>query len=101
MAVHPSSSAATAGLSSPPTRSQAGARRHAGTLYIYPGSPWQTAGIESLDAMLRDERLAIEEFASPLEAPNVMADWRRDYSTYRPHSALGILTPTEFAARKL
>ncbi|HEV2810678.1 MAG TPA: integrase core domain-containing protein, partial [Acidimicrobiales bacterium] len=25
------------------------------------------------------------------------ADWRREYNDYRPHSALGMLTPAEFA----
>ena len=39
-------------------------------------------------AKLRDECLAIEEFASLLEAQIVIADWRRDYNDYRPHSAL-------------
>ena len=70
-----------------------------GRLYD-PGSPWQNAWIESFNARLRDECLAVEEFTSLLEAQIVIADWRRDYNDYRPHSALGMLTPTEFAARQ-
>ena len=27
----------------------------------------------------------------------IIADWRIEYNTYRPHSALGMLTPAEFA----
>ena len=72
----------------------------AGTHYIDQESPWQNAWIESFNARLRDEYLAVEEFASLLEALIVIADWRRDYNDYRPHSALGRLTPTEFAARQ-
>jgi hypothetical protein len=47
-----------------------------------------------------DECLAVEEFNSLLEAQIVIADWRRDYNDYCPRSALGMLTPTEFAARQ-
>jgi transposase InsO family protein len=71
----------------------------AGTHYIDPGSPWQNAWIESFNSKLRDECPAVEEFNSLLEAQIVIADWRHDYNDYRPHSALGMLTPTEFAAR--
>ena len=50
----------------------------AGTHYIDPGSPWQNAWIESFNARLRDECLAVEGFTSLLEAQIVIADWRRD-----------------------
>ena len=48
---------------------------------------------------MRDELLAIEQFDSLLEAQVLVADWRDEYNDYRPHSALGMLTPTAFAAR--
>ena len=48
---------------------------------------------------MRDELLAIEQFDTLLEAQVLVADWRNEYNTYRPHSALGMLTPTEFAGR--
>ena len=56
--------------------------------------------LQSFNSKLRDECLAVEEFNSLLEAQIVIADWRRDYTDDRPHSALGMLTPTEFAARQ-
>ena len=46
---------------------------------------------------MRDELLAIEQFDTLLEAQVLIADWRIEYNTYRPHSALGMLTPVEFA----
>ena len=41
---------------------------------------------------------AVENFNSLLEAQIIIADWRRDYNEYRPHSAPGMLTPTAFSA---
>ena len=71
----------------------------AGTSYIEPGSPWQNPWVESYGSRMRDELLAIEQFDSLLEAQVLVADWRAEYNTYRPHSALGMLTPAAFAAR--
>ena len=69
------------------------------TSYIEPGSPWQKPWVESYGSRMRDELLAIEQFDSLLEAQVLVADWREEYNTYRPHSALGMLTPSEFAER--
>jgi putative transposase len=52
------------------------------------------------NSKLRAGCLAVEEFNNLLEVQIVIADWRRHYNEYRPHSALGMLTPTEFAARQ-
>jgi putative transposase len=41
--------------------------------------------------------LGIEQFDTLLEAQVLVADRRTEYNTYRPHSALGMLTPVEFA----
>jgi putative transposase len=71
----------------------------AGTSYIDPGSPWQNPWVESYASRMRDELLAIEQFDSLLEAQVLVADWRTEYNDYRPHSALGMLTPVEFARR--
>jgi len=46
---------------------------------------------------VRDELLTIEHFDTLLEAQVLVADWRTEYNTDRPHSALGMLTPSEFA----
>jgi putative transposase len=69
----------------------------AGTSYIDPGSPWQNPWVESYGSRMRDELLAIEQFDSLLEAQVLVADWKEEYNTYRPHSALGMLTPVEFS----
>jgi putative transposase len=71
-----------------------------GTHYIDPGSPGQNAWTRSFNSKLRDECLAVEQFHSLLKAQIVIAEWRRDYNDIRPRSALGMLTPTEFAARQ-
>lgn len=70
-----------------------------GTLYIEPGAPWENGYAESFNGKVRDELLNAEEFASLLEAQVLGSDWKRDYNTKRPHSALGYLTPQEFSAR--
>lgn len=69
------------------------------TLYIQPGSPWENAYCESFNSRLRDGLLNREEFASELEAKVLSAEWRQNYNERRPHSALGDLTPAEYAAR--
>jgi len=38
-------------------------------------------------------------FRNLAHARAVIAQWRADYNERRPHSALGYLTPREFAAR--
>jgi putative transposase len=68
------------------------------TSYIEPGSPWENPFVESFNGRLRDELLNIEEFGSITEARVIIEDWREQYNTYRPHSALGGLTPAEYAA---
>lgn len=67
------------------------------TTYIEPGSPWENPFVESFNGRLRDELLNIEEFGSLTEAKIIIEDWRIEYNTYRPHSSLGGLTPTEYA----
>jgi putative transposase len=69
----------------------------AGTSYIDPGSPWQNPWVESYGSGMRDELLSIEQFNSLLEARVLVGDWRQEYNSYRPHSALGMLTPNDYA----
>ena len=67
--------------------------------YIAPGKPTQNAFIESFNGRLRDELLNETLFTSLAHARIVLDEWRRDYNTERPHSALGNLTPVAYAAR--
>jgi len=73
-------------------------RRGVGPLFIAPASPWENGYGESFIGRLRDEHLDRELFTSLLEAQVVTEDWRIEYNTYRPHGALGLETPSEFAA---
>lgn len=73
-------------------------RRSTATAYIEPGSPWQNAYVESFNARLRDELLNVEVFTCLDEARVLAADWRADYNTNHPHSALGMMPPARFAA---
>jgi putative transposase len=69
----------------------------AGTVYIDPGAPWQNPWVESFNARMRDELLAVEQFDSLLEAKVLVDDWRIDYNLNRPHSSLGYLAPATYA----
>lgn len=67
-----------------------------GASYIEPGSPWENPFIESFNARIRDELLAITEFCTLAEAKVVIEDWRTQYNNERPHSSLGYLSPVQF-----
>jgi putative transposase len=67
--------------------------------YIAPGKPQQNAFIESFNARLRDELLNETLFSSLDQARAALAAWKEDYNHARPHSALGNITPKEFADR--
>lgn len=53
--------------------------------------------MESFNGRLRDEFLNSCQFGSVLEAQVLLEDWRAEYNSERPHSALGMLTPAKFA----
>jgi putative transposase len=67
--------------------------------YIQPGKPIQNAFVESFNGRLRDECLNETLFRSLAHARELIAAWRADYNGHRPHTSLGGLTPSEFAAR--
>ena len=67
------------------------------TSYCDPGSTWQNGRIESFNSRLRDELLSREVFDSMWEIRTMLEDHRQVYNAYRPHSALGYLTPEAFA----
>jgi putative transposase len=66
-------------------------------------NPSQTPGpapsrADNIDR-LRDECLNETLFNSLSEAREVLNAWKEDYNRNRPHSALGNLTPKEFAEK--
>jgi len=65
--------------------------------YIAPGKPQQNAFIESFNGRLRDELLNETLFVSLAHARAVLAAWKDDYNTIRPHSGLGNLPPAVYA----
>ena len=54
--------------------------------YMAPGKPTQNAFVESFNGRLRDECLNETLFTSMAQARAVLAAWRPDYNTVRPHS---------------
>ncbi len=68
------------------------------TVFIEPGSPWQNGYAESFNARVRDELLNVEIFYTLDEAKVLAEDYRHEYNNFHPHSALGMMTPSLFAA---
>jgi putative transposase len=56
----------------------------------------QNGYIESFNGRLRDECLNQEWFTSLFHARCVLAAWKDDYNSVRPHSALDYQTPTQW-----
>jgi putative transposase len=67
--------------------------------FINPGKPNENAYIESFNGKFRDECLNEHWFTSMAHARRIIGEWREEYNDERPHSSLGNLTPTEFAAK--
>ena len=73
------------------------AERGVALSYIVPGKPMQNGYVESFNGKFRDECLNIHWFLSLSHARELIAAWRHDYNTNRPHSALNQKAPREFA----
>lgn len=67
--------------------------------FIRPGKPVENAFIESFNGRLRDECLNAEIFVTLPAARLRLHEWKRDYNECRPHSSLGGLPPSEYAAK--
>jgi putative transposase len=52
--------------------------------------------IESSNGKFRDECRNEQCFLSLRQAQDLIENWRVEYNTDRPHSALGYLTPAQF-----
>lgn len=68
------------------------------TMYIEPGAPWQNGYAEAFNSRLRDEFLEMNYFYTVAEAQHLAQRWKEHYNTKRPHTSLGNMTPTQFAA---
>ena len=62
-----------------------------------PGKPTDNAYIESFNSRLRQECLNQSWFLSLEDAQEKIETWWIEYNHDRPHSAIGDLTPIEFA----
>lgn len=60
-----------------------------------PRKPTDNAFIESFNGSFRDECLNVNWFLSLEDAKEKIDAFREDYNHFRPHSALGNLTPIE------
>jgi transposase InsO family protein len=65
--------------------------------FITPGRPMENGYMESFNGKFRDECLNENWFVDLADARQKIEEWRCDYNHERPHSALGYLTPAEFA----
>lgn len=70
-----------------------------GMVYIPPGTPWNNGFVESFNRRLRTECLNRNHWTSLLEARVVIGDFKDEHNKRHRHSALGYLTPAEYAAR--
>lgn len=68
---------------------------------IAPVKPMQNGLVECFNGRLRDECLNEPLFTSLAHARCVLAAWRHDYNTARPHSKLGGKTPAEIAGQRV
>ncbi|TRL33455.1 IS3 family transposase [Rhizobium straminoryzae] len=64
--------------------------------YIAPGKPMQNGYVESFNGRMRDELLNESLFFGLDHASSAIAEWAKDYNTFRPHSSLGYQTPAAY-----
>lgn len=68
-------------------------------VFSRPGKPTDNAFIEAFNSRLRQECLNGSWFLSVADARDRINAWKIEYNEERPHSALGNLTPSAFAAQ--
>jgi putative transposase len=68
--------------------------------FTTPGKPTENGHVESFNGKFRDECLSQHWFISLADARAIIEQWRIDYNTVRPHSALSNLTPAAFAQQQ-
>ena len=62
-----------------------------------PGQPWHNGFVESLHNRMSDELLEDNMFEDFYHARTLIAAWSRRYNEEHPHSALGWLSPNQYA----
>lgn len=67
--------------------------------FIRPGKPVDNAFVESFNGRFRDECLNVNIFHSLEDAREKLEAWLKDYNVVRPHTAIGNLSPEEYAGR--
>ena len=69
---------------------------HVELVFSRPGKPVDNAFAESFNATVRRECLSQHWFRELREAQEILERWRDDYNNDRPHSSLGLKTPTQY-----
>ena len=59
-------------------------------------SPSDNAFIESFNSRFRQECLNLHWFLSLEDARDKISSWHQEYNEFRPHSAIGDMSPLEF-----
>ena len=65
--------------------------------FIPPGQPWHNGFVESLHNRMRDELLEDNMFEDLNHARALIGAWSQRYNEEHPHSALGWLSPNQYA----
>jgi len=66
--------------------------------FIQPGKPSQNGFVEGFNSTLRDQCLNEHWFLTLNDARELIEDWRIEYNEIKPHSSLGGLPPSVYAA---
>ena len=64
--------------------------------YITPYTPEQNGLVERVFRTMKEECIWLHRFKTLEEAERVISQWIEKYNTYRPHEALGWMSPTEW-----
>lgn len=64
--------------------------------FIRPGKPMENNFVESFNGRFLNECLNEQWFTSMKDAREKIEIWREEYNSRRPHSSLGMKTPTAF-----
>lgn len=68
--------------------------------FITPYTPEQNGVIERVFRTLKEECIWLHRFESRDEAERVIGRWIEQYNTWRPHEALGWMSPTQWRNRQ-